>query len=327
MKGILAIISILLFFVSMNIGQESIDLSALNFARILGNIIGSVGMGLILIKIGALIARVKSNVLTGNNVAAMVAVTIFGLIFGAYQRQLNTEENKYALSQFADEVEESNAEFQEYLESEEAGVLDVDKLREYANLTLDKVTIREPVKTSMELVRYMRQEDTIYSLELNNFLIENEIISILEFDNTIIEIDYQDRINNIESAEKAVIAYVSNYESLLDDVENFIYATPFTTMQKAPMITLVSSTIVDEKKENYKLELEFLDLAKQFVTLMKDANWQINNDNLIVFAKNTDSQKYSQIMNDIDKIAIRQEQINKNFQETIEQEMSKLRNL
>lgn len=79
MQAILAIISILLFFVSMNVGQESIDLSALNFARILGNIIGSVGMGLILIKIGALIARVKSNVLTGNNVAAMIAVTIFGL--------------------------------------------------------------------------------------------------------------------------------------------------------------------------------------------------------------------------------------------------------
>jgi hypothetical protein len=327
MNAILAIISIMLFFASMNVGQESIDLSALNFVRILGNITGSVGMGLILIKIGALIARVKSNVLTGNNVAAMVAVTIFGLIFGAYQRQLNTEENKYALSQFADEVEESNAKFQEYLESEEAGVLDVDKLREYANLTLDKVTIREPVKTSMELGRYMRQEDTIYSLELNNFLIENEIINILEFDNTFIEIDYQERINNIESAEKAVIAYVSNYESLLDDVENFIYATPFTTMQKASMITLVSSTIVDEKKENYKLELEFLDLAKQCVTLMKDVNWQIDNDNLIVFAKNTDSQKYSQIMNDIDKIVIRQEQISKNFQETIEQEMSKLRNL
>lgn len=327
MKAILAIISILLFFVSMGVGQESIDLSALNFARILGNVIGSVGMGLILLKIGALIARVKSNVLTGNNVAAMVAITIFGLIFGAYQRQLNTEENKYLFSQFADEVEVSNAKFQEYLESEEAGKVDVDKLREYALLTLDKVTIRDPEKTLMELGRYMRQEDTIYSLELNNFLIENEIINILEFDNTLSEIDYQDRIDNIESAEKATLAYVSNYESLLDDVENFIYATPFSLMQKASMISLVSSTIVDEKKENYKLELEFYDLAKQCVTLMKDVNWQINNDNLIVFAKNTDSQKYSQIMNGIDKIAIRQEQINENFQEAIEQEMDKLRNL
>ena len=327
MKAILAIISILLFFVSMNIGQESIDLSALNFARILGNVIGSVGMGLILIKIGALIARVKSNVLTGNNVAAMIAVTIIGLIFGAYQRQLNTEENKYLLSQFADEVEVSNARFQEYLESEEAGKVEVDKLKEYANLTLDKVTIREAEKTVMELSRYMRQEDTIYSLELNNALIENEIINILEFDDTFSEIDYQDRINNIESAEKAVITYVSNYESLLDNVENFIYATPFTMMQKASMITLVSSTVVDGKKEYYKLELEFYDLAKQCLTLMKEVNWQLNNDNLIVFAKNTDSQKYSQIMNDLDKIAIRQEQISEEFQETIEQEIAKLRNL
>lgn len=327
MQAILAIISILLFFVSMNVGQESIDLSALNFARILGNIIGSVGMGLILIKIGALIARVKSNVLTGNNVAAMIAVTIFGLIFGAYQKQLNTEENKYLLSQFADEVEVSNARFQEYLESEEAGKVDVDKLKEYANLTLDKVTIREPEKTLMELGRYMRQEDTIYSLELNNVLIENEIINILEFDNTLSEIDYQDRIDNIESAEKATLAYVSNYESMLDDVENFIYSTPFTMIQKASMITLVSSTIVAEKQEYFKLELEYYDLAKQCVTLMKDVNWQINNDNLIAFAKNTDSQKYSQTIDDIDKIAIRQQQINENFQEAIEQEIAKLRNL
>ena len=327
MNAILVIVSSLLFYTSMITGQESIDLSALNFARIFGNIIGSIAIGSILMKIGALIARVKSNVLTGNKIAVMVAVTICGLIFGAYQRQLNTEENKFLLSQFADEVEDSNARFQEYIESAEAGIIDVDKLREFANLTLDKIDTRDPQKTSMELARYMRQEDSIYSLELNNVLIENKTEDILDFDTTLTETDFLEKINNIESAIKATLIYVSNYETLLLELENFIYATPFSTMQKAALIPLVSSNFVDEKKENYTLELEFYDFSKQYIMLIKDSNWQTNDDNLIVFAKKSDLDNYSQIMDEIDRVATRQEQIAENYQEALEQEMTKLRNL
>ena len=206
-------------------------------------------------------------------------------------------------------------------------MIDVDKLREFANFTLDKIDTRDPQKTSMELARYMRQEDTIYSLGLNNVLIENKIEDILYFDKTLTETDFLEKINNIESAIKATLIYVSNYEALLLESENFIYATPFNTMQKAALIPLVSSNFLDEKKEKYTLELEFYDFSKQYIMLIKDANWQITDDNIVVFAKKSDSENYSQIMNEIDRVATRQEQIAENYQKTLEQEMTKLRNL